>query len=68
MSCALREGRTIVMAIEDDGIGFDPGSVHRGHGLANIEERSHRIGGEIVISERRPKGTLHTLSLSVVEE
>jgi signal transduction histidine kinase len=67
VSCALREKHTIVMAIEDDGIGFDPGSVHRGHGLANIEERSHRIGGEIVISERRPKGTLHTLSLSLEE-
>jgi signal transduction histidine kinase len=63
VACAVREGHTVVMTIEDDGTGFDPATVARGHGLNNIEERAHQIGGEIVISERRPKGTVHTLSL-----
>jgi two-component system NarL family sensor kinase len=59
----VREGVTVVMSIEDDGIGFDPDTVKRGHGLTNIEERARRIGGGLLISERRPKGTVHTLSV-----
>ena len=61
VAAAVREGHTFVMTIEDDGVGFDQASVRRGHGLTNIEERAHRIGGELVISQRRPKGTIHTL-------
>ena len=63
VACAVREGETVVMTIEDDGIGFDPATVERGHGLTNIEERARRIGGELRIAERRPRGTVHTLSL-----
>ena len=63
VACAVREGATVVMTIEDDGIGFDPDTVDRGDGLTNIEERARRIGGELLISERRPKGTIHTLSV-----
>ena len=63
IACAIREGESVVMTIEDDGVGFDPATVTRGHGLTNIEERARRIGGDLRISERRPKGTVHTLSL-----
>ena len=63
VACAVREGETVVMTIEDDGIGFDSATVTRGHGLTNIEERARRMGGELHISQRRPKGTVHTLSL-----
>jgi signal transduction histidine kinase len=63
VACAVREGETVVLTIEDDGIGFDPATVERGEGLTNIEERGRRIGGELTISDRGPKGTVHTLSL-----
>ena len=63
VACAVREGHTVVMTIEDDGIGFNPETVMRGHGLGNLEERARRVRGEIAISQRRPKGTVHTLSL-----
>src|SRR5919106_1613070 len=64
VACAIRGGESVVMTIEDDGVGFDPASVKRGHGLTNIEERARRIGGELHISIRDPRGSLHTLSLS----
>lgn len=64
VACSIRDGETFVMTIEDDGVGFDPSSVDRGHGLTNIEERSRRLGGTLAISERRPKGTIHTLILA----
>lgn len=63
LACAVREGERVVVTIEDDGIGFDPATVTRGHGLGNIEERARAMGGDLHIGPRRPKGTLHTLSL-----
>lgn len=63
IACAVREGHTVVMTIEDDGIGFDPVTVERGNGLNNIRERARRMGGELHITQRRPKGTVHTLSV-----
>jgi signal transduction histidine kinase len=53
----------IVVAVEDDGVGFDIDSVRRGHGLRNIEERAARLGGTIEISPRSPKGTRHLLNI-----
>jgi signal transduction histidine kinase len=64
VACALREGETVVMTIEDDGIGFDPATVTRGHGLSNIEERARDIGGRLVITPRQPKGSVHTVTVS----
>jgi signal transduction histidine kinase len=52
-----------VVTIEDDGAGFDPATVDRGHGLTNIEERAERIAGTLTISNRGPKGSVHTLLL-----
>jgi signal transduction histidine kinase len=67
VACSIREGTTVVLTIEDDGIQFDPGRVVRGHGLSNVEERAKRLGGELAISPRRPKGMIHTLSIPIKE-
>lgn len=63
LACAIRDGETFVMTIEDDGVGFDPSTVLRGNGLTNMEGRAGRLGGKLAISARRPKGTVHTLIL-----
>jgi signal transduction histidine kinase len=63
IACAIREGTTVVLTIEDDGVGFDLATVKRGHGLDNIEERGRLVGGRLVIAPRRPRGTVQSLSL-----
>ena len=63
VTCAVSEGESVVMTIEDDGVGFVPDEVKRGHGLTNIEERARRMSGELHISARKPRGTVHTLSI-----
>jgi two-component system, NarL family, sensor histidine kinase DevS len=68
LACTIREGSTVVLTIEDDGIGFDPGTVVRGHGLTNMEERAARLRGGIIVSSRSPKGTVHTLSIPAERE
>ncbi|MQB00963.1 MAG: GAF domain-containing protein [Actinobacteria bacterium] len=51
------------LTIEDDGIGFDPGSVERGHGLRNMEERARKLRGHLEISTRPGGGTRHRLEI-----
>jgi signal transduction histidine kinase len=63
VACTVRDGDRFVMTIEDDGRGFDPASVSRGHGLTNMEERAKSLGGQLSISPRLPKGTIHTFIL-----
>ena len=67
LSVAIREGHTVVLTVEDDGVGFDPATVKRGNGLTNIEERAAGIGGRFTISDRHPKGTVHSLSVPGIE-
>ncbi|MDH3247773.1 MAG: GAF domain-containing protein [Acidimicrobiia bacterium] len=51
-------GDCLVMAITDDGDGFDPDSVVRGLGLGNLEARVHRLDGELAIRSKHGKGTV----------
>lgn len=62
VTCALGDGE-VVVRVEDDGRGFDPAQVRRGHGLNNIEERARRLEGGFEIARRSPKGTSQTLWL-----
>jgi signal transduction histidine kinase len=62
VACAVREGESVILTIEDDGVGFDPETVERGQGLTNIHERAERLGGHMTITPRSPRGTVHTLS------
>lgn len=56
-----REGRTLMMTMADNGIGFNPHTAVRGNGLHNMEERARSIGGELTISSARGVGTTITL-------
>ena len=49
--------KTVSVSIEDDGCGFDPKSVERGHGLNNMEKHSREMGGSLVIDSSPGKGT-----------
>jgi signal transduction histidine kinase len=55
----LDGGRVLQLAIEDNGIGFDPtGVVKLGHqGLANTRERAAQIGGSITVDSSPGSGT-----------
>ncbi|MGH2755971.1 MAG: GAF domain-containing sensor histidine kinase, partial [Actinomycetota bacterium] len=64
VGCSLHDGQ-VVLAVEDDGLGFDPATVARGHGLTNIEERARRLGGAMRVVRREPKGTRHVLAFPV---
>ncbi|KAA0915399.1 histidine kinase [Psychrobacter sp. ANT_WB68] len=52
----------ILMSIIDDGIGMS-GSVDQTqhHGLMIMKERAHNIGGELIVTDNQPRGTIITV-------
>ena len=55
---------TLVMAIDDDGIGFDTGKEYEGNGLKNIKARTNNIKGKLTITSQKNKGS--HLALEIV--
>jgi signal transduction histidine kinase len=55
----------VVAEVEDDGRGFDRGSVRAGVGLSAMRERAAGLGGEIEIKSRPGRGTKVTLRVPV---
>jgi len=45
------------MVVRDTGVGFDPASVARGHGLRNLEDRAASIGADVRIESTHDVGT-----------
>jgi signal transduction histidine kinase len=51
-------GHEIVLAVRDDGVGFDPETTPRGHyGLLHMKERAEAYGGRLTVESRPSQGT-----------
>lgn len=55
------EDKYIVMSIADNGVGMS-GTVDQTqhHGLMIMKERTHNLGGELIVSNNQPQGTIIT--------
>ena len=54
----LHNDGEIELAVEDDGVGFEPNDVHKGaFGLRSIHERVTELGGTVTIQPRSSQGT-----------
>lgn len=60
---SLRQvGEEVELLVEDDGRGFEAGSVDRqSHGIAILQERARSIGGRLQLAPREPCGTRMSL-------
>ena len=47
----------LILAIEDNGHGFDEATAQAGHGIGNMRERAARLGGTLSISRLHDGGT-----------
>jgi len=47
----------ILLMVDDDGVGFDMGSIEKGIGLDSMRERLETIGGRLDISSQASRGT-----------
>jgi signal transduction histidine kinase len=63
---AWRGEGSVVLAVQDDGAGFDPAvAAARGHGLANMAARAAALGGHLNVVSTPGKGTRVLLTLPV---
>ena len=56
------EGDKLVMAISDNGVGFDAQADHKGHGLPGFDMRTRSLGGTYLI-ESSKNGTIVSILL-----
>ena len=58
-------GSEVVLVVRDDGLGFDPAAVPRGHlGLQSMRERASRYNGHLSITSQPGQGTKVELRLA----
>lgn len=61
------DGPHLCLAVRDDGVGFDRGSVHqRGFGLRSMEQRALQLGGALVIRSTPGIGSVVELTVPVL--
>ena len=51
------EAGSALLEIDDDGSGFEPSTVRRGQGLANLEGRATDLGGKTSVTSEPDRGT-----------
>ncbi|MBW3579134.1 MAG: ATP-binding protein [Actinobacteria bacterium] len=59
VTLAQRNG-DLTFTVVDDGVGFDPATTPRGHGLTNMTDRLHALAGAIAITSESGHGTTVT--------
>jgi signal transduction histidine kinase len=59
VSPAGAPGGTLVLEVQDDGVGFDPQRGYPGHlGLQSMEARAARAGGTLAVDSAHGRGTM----------
>jgi PAS domain S-box-containing protein len=65
----FRDGGHVRLSVSDDGIGFAPDEVPRGHlGLIGMRQRVDLVGGELRVQSRTGNGTLIEASVPAGED
>ena len=59
------ENGFVMLAVEDEGVGFDPDSGEAGYGLFSVRERVHHLGGTIQVDSIPGDGTRIVLTAPV---
>ena len=63
----IKHPSSVVLVMEDDGIGFDPAQLekapHKGIGLQNIQTRVKSLGGTFLLESQHGKGVLATVEV-----
>jgi signal transduction histidine kinase len=64
---AQRGEGSVMLAVQDDGAGFDPAAAAgtQGHGLANMQARAEALGGSLKVVSAPGNGTRVLLVLPV---
>ncbi len=53
----VSDGDALTLVVRDDGVGFDPATVRRGHGFTNMADRLRALGGSLEVTSAPGRGT-----------
>ncbi|MDR0532983.1 MAG: sensor histidine kinase [Verrucomicrobiales bacterium] len=56
---------TLTIIIQDNGCGFNPDTVQRGHGLDNMRQRMIAVGGQLTIESAKEQGTKIVFKINI---
>jgi signal transduction histidine kinase len=59
------DGTKILLAVSDDGKGFDPAKMTGGHGLLSMRNRAQSLGGDLVIESEPGQGSRVRLTIQI---
>lgn len=62
----INHGNSLVLMVEDDGIGYDSNTVTYGFGLKNIQSRVELFEGNVEVDSGLDKGTVTTIEIPLV--
>jgi PAS domain S-box-containing protein len=63
----INHGESLVLMVEDDGVGFDEREPSKGLGLRNIRSRAELLEGTVDIDSRPNRGTVTTVEIPMTE-
>jgi signal transduction histidine kinase len=55
----------LILLVQDNGVGFDPGKVRPGIGLGSMKERARKIDGEIEITGQPGQGVMIKVKVEI---
>ncbi len=59
----IKHEDSVVLMVEDDGVGFDPNETHSGSGLKNIQSRVEVFSGRVEVDSSPNQGTVSTIEI-----
>jgi len=66
---ARREGALVILSVRDDGRGFEPSAVGRGHyGMLTMRERAEAVGGRFEVESAPGQGTTVRVTVPAEEQ
>ena len=63
----INHGDSMVLMVEDDGVGFDEREPSKGLGLRNIRSRAELLEGTVDIDSRPNRGTVTTVEIPLTQ-
>jgi signal transduction histidine kinase len=64
---AYGEDEAIVIAVTDNGVGFEPAATSGGRGMDSVRARASQMQGRLVVTSAPGRGTSMELRLSIGE-
>ncbi len=59
---------SLILMIEDSGVGFNPNKIIKGIGLLNINSRVASVNGKLTIDSKVGRGTIFTVEIPIMEK